>query len=76
MNTQSNIPPPVCPVWCKSPASQIQFLTGGEKKTNSINDVGVFISTDKITGATINPYDGHAATEGGCKEVTHPQQPS
>lgn len=76
VNTHSHVPPPVCPVWCRSPASQIQFLTGGEKRTNSINEGGVFISTDKLTDTTANPSDGLAATEGGCKEVTHPQPTS
>lgn len=76
LNTHSHVPPQVCPVLCRSPASQIQFLTGGEKRTSSINEVGVFISTDKLTDTTTNPYDGLAATEWGCKEVTRPQPTS
>ena len=76
LNTHTHSPPPVCPVWCRFPASQIQFLTGGEKRTNRINEGGVWISDDKLTDTTRNPCDGLAATEGGCKEVTHPWPPS
>lgn len=61
-----HIPPPVCPVWCRSPASQIQFLTGGKKRTNSINEGSVFISSDRLTHTRTNPHDGLAASQSGA----------
>ena len=72
VNKHSHVPPPVYPVWCRSPTSQIQFLTAEEKGTSCINEGGVLISADKLTDTRANPYDGLAATEGGSKEVKHP----
>lgn len=48
LNTNSPLPPPVCPVLCRSPTSQIQSLTAGEKEQASLMRVASLLALTSL----------------------------